>query len=237
MSVAAASDPTSESAVGPVADRTRIARFIGLFVVVLAVATSLTSFLVLTGQTSIQPTPLVVRTAGIVNGLVVLALIGIVAYEAAGLWIARRRGRAAARLHVRIVALFSFVAALPAVLTAVIASITLDKGLDRWFSERTQAIIETSRSVAQAYVEEHSRVLALDLLASAGEFNRVTPDIERNREPIEAWLSNQAELRGLSAVKLIRRDLTEVLEGKTRTNLEVPPPPAQIFEEADSGQP
>src|SRR5688572_2441001 len=139
MSVAAASGPPADAAVSPVADRTRIARFVGLFVVVLAVATSLTSFLVLTGQTSIQPTPLVVRTAGIVNGLVVLALIGIVAYEAAGLWIARRRGRAASRLHVRIVLLFSFIAARPATVMAVIPSIPLNQAPDRWFPDRTEA--------------------------------------------------------------------------------------------------
>ena len=116
----------------------------------------------------------------------------MVAYEAAGLWIARRRGRAAARLHVRIVLLFSFIAALPAILMAVIAAITLNEGLDRWFAQRTEAIIETSRSVAQAYVQEHSRVLALDLLAIAGEFNRVTPDIDQNAAAIAAYLTNQA---------------------------------------------
>jgi two-component system nitrogen regulation sensor histidine kinase NtrY len=192
---------------------------------------------VLTGQTPIQPTPLVVRTAGIVNGLVVLALIGIVAYEAAGLWIARRRGRAAARLHVRIVLLFSIIAALPAMLMAAIASITLNEGLDRWFAARTEAIIDTSRSVAQAYVQEHSRVLGLDLLAIAGEFNRVSPNLEQNAAAISAYLTNQARLRGLSTIQLIRRDRSKILEGRTETNLAVPPPPEDIFAEAETGQP
>ena len=50
---------------------------------------------------------------------------------------ARRRGRAAARLHVRIVALFSVIAAVPAILVAVVASVTLDRGLDRLFSQQT----------------------------------------------------------------------------------------------------
>ena len=51
-----------------------------------------------------------------------------------------RRGappaQAGARLHVRIVGLFSIVAAMPAMLVAVVASITLDRGLDNWFSTR-----------------------------------------------------------------------------------------------------
>src|SRR5687768_12635048 len=237
MTALAANSHQADPPETSVADRTRIARLIGLFLVVFAVATAFVSFLVLTGQTAIEPSPAVVRTAGIVNGVVVLLLIGIVAYEAMGLWIARRRGRAAARLHVRIVLLFSFIAALPAILMAAIASITLDKGLDRWFAERTEAIIDTSRAVAQAYVQEHSRVLALDLLGIAGEFNRVTPDIQANATAIAAYLSNQAKLRGLSAIQLIHRDRSVVVEGTTRSNLEVPPPPEDVFEQAGGGQP
>ncbi|WP_084174899.1 sensor histidine kinase NtrY-like [Afifella pfennigii] len=210
---------------------------VGLLAVLLALTSAVGSFLVLTGQTSIEPTPAVVRAAGLLNGVVVLFLLATVVYEAAGLWIARQRGRAAARLHVRIVALFSIIAALPAILTAGIASITLNKGLDRWFAERTTAIIENSREVAEAYVQEHSRILAIDLLAIASEFNRVSPDLELNRQAIAAYLSNQAQLRGLSAISLIRRDRTPIVEGTTATNLKVPPPPAQVFEDADKGRP
>jgi two-component system nitrogen regulation sensor histidine kinase NtrY len=237
MSIAAASGPSPDPSVATVGDRPRVARIVGLVVVLLAVVTSIGSFLVLTGQTTIEPTPLVVRSAGIINGLVVLLLGGIVAFEAAGLWIARRRGRAAARLHVRIVLLFSFIAAMPAIVMAVIASITLDKGLDRWFAERTEAIIDTSRAVSQAYVQEHSRVLALDLVAIAGEFNRVAPDIEANAPVIASYLTNQARLRSLSAIQLLRRDRTVVVKGETTTNLEVPPPPENIFSGLDSGEP
>ncbi len=71
---------------------------------------------------------------------------------------ARRRGRAAARLHVRIVALFSVIAAVPAILVAVVASVTLDRGLDRLFSQQTQSLIENSLIVAEAYVREHVQI-------------------------------------------------------------------------------
>ena len=177
------------------------------------------------------------RAAVIVNGLIVLLLIGIVAYEASGLWVARRRGRAAARLHIRIVLLFSFIAALPAILMVIIASVTLNKGLDRWFSARTEAIIDTSRAVAQAYVNEHSRMLGLDLLAIAGEFNRVTPDIDANETAIASYLTNQARLRGLSTVQLIRNDRSLIVQGETTSNLPAPPAPAEIFAKLDSGEP
>ena len=231
MIAAASAHPDS-----PIEPR-RISRLLGLAVVLCAVIASIASFLVLTGQTPIEPTPIVVRVAGLANGLFVLILMGIVAYEAAGLWLARRRGRAAARLHIRIVLLFSFIAAMPAVLMIVIASITLTKGLDRWFGGRVPAIIDTSRAVAQAYVEEHSKLLALDLVAISSEFNRVTPDLNANASAISAYLSNQAKLRGLSSVQLIHRDGSLIVEGDTHSEVKVPPAPPSIFGELDSGQP
>jgi len=237
MTVAAASDRQSPPPEAAVADGRRVSRTLGLLVVLTAIITSVGSFLILTGQTGIEPTPIVVRAAGIINGLIVLVLIGIVAYEASGLWIARRRGRAAARLHIRIVLLFSFIAALPQILMMVIASVTLNQGLDRLFSSRTAAIIETSRAVAQAYVNEHSRMLGLDLLAIAGEFNRVTPDLNANASVIASYLTNQAKLRSLSTVQLIRRDSSVIVQGETASNLDAPPAPAEIFPTLDSGAP
>ena len=217
--------------------RDRIIRMAGLLLVLVALGTATYSFFVLTGQTRIDPSPEVVRTAWIVNGIVVFCLALVIGYEIFRLIEARRHRRAAARLHVRIVALFAVIAALPAILTAAVASITLDKGLDRWFSQRTVAIVETSRSVAQAYVDEHSRIIALDLVALAGEFNRVTPDIERNRQAIAAFLTNQGNLRGLTAISLIRRDRTPIVSGDITTNLAIPPPPNDIFDGLEDGQP
>ncbi len=222
---------------GPTSRRDRIIRLSGLLMVLVALGSATYSFFVLTGQTTIDPSPDVVRTAWIVNGIVVFCLALVIGYEIYRLIEARQRRRAAARLHVRIVALFSVIAALPAILTALVASITLDKGLDRWFSERTVAIVETSRSVAQAYVEEHSRIIAIDLVALAGEFDRVSPDLERNRDAIAAFLTNQGNLRGLSAISLLRGDRSRIVDGDISSNLAVPPPPADIFKGLEDGQP
>ena len=107
--------------------------------------------MVLADLTPILPTHDVVVTLLGVNAVAVLLLLGIIVREVWHIVQARRRGRAAARLHVQIVGLFSVIAAAPAVLVAVVASITLDRGLDRLFSNRTRAVIENSLIVSQAY--------------------------------------------------------------------------------------
>jgi len=66
---------------------------------------------------------------------------------------ARRRGRAAARLHVQIVSLFSVIAVLPAVLVAVVANVTIDRGLDRLSQARRAAVIQNSLIIARAYMQ------------------------------------------------------------------------------------
>jgi two-component system nitrogen regulation sensor histidine kinase NtrY len=52
---------------------------------------------------------------------------------------------AGAQLHIRIVSLFSVIAIVPAILLAVFASVSLDRGLDHWFSSRTKSIIKNPR--------------------------------------------------------------------------------------------
>jgi two-component system nitrogen regulation sensor histidine kinase NtrY len=224
MTISAA-DGANLQAVRQRPSRNRPVRLIGFVFILIALATSVGTFLVLTGQTWIEPTQEVILTARWLNAVMVLLLIGMIAYEISGLIVARRKGRAASRLHVRIVALFSFIAAFPAVLMAILASVTIDRGLDQWFNERTQAIVNTSVVVAQSYLQEHRNRLAGDLLAIAAEFNRVSPNIDQNRETISSYLTNQARLRSLSAIRVVKQDGTLVVEGNTPANKSIPPPP------------
>ncbi len=128
--------------------------------------------MVLSGLTPITPTPRVVNALRIVTAVTVLLLVGVVAREVWLIVQARRTGRAAARLHVRIVALFSVIAVLPAILVAVVASLTLDRGLDRLFSEDTRALIRNSLVVAEAYRDQHQQSIRSDILVMALEIAR-----------------------------------------------------------------
>ena len=92
----------------------------------------------------------------LINAATILLLVGIIVREVWQVMQARRRGRAAARLHVQIVSLFSVIAVLPAVLVAIVANVTIDRGLDRLFSGPTREVIQNSLTVARAYTYEHA---------------------------------------------------------------------------------
>src|SRR6202161_3281511 len=135
----------------------------------LALLSAFLTFVVLTGLTRIEPTREVAVSFMLINGATILVLVGIIFREVWQVMQARRRGRAAARLHVQIVSLFSVIAVLPAVLVAIVANVTIDRGLDRLFSGPTREAIENSLTIARAYAYEHAQLIRDDILGMAGD--------------------------------------------------------------------
>ena len=86
--------------------------------------------------------------------------------------IADRRSRSAgSRLHMRLTVVFAVVALIPTVLVAVFAVITVNFGLEGWFSDRVRSVVGSSLSAAEAYEEEHRQDLITDAEALARELN------------------------------------------------------------------
>jgi two-component system nitrogen regulation sensor histidine kinase NtrY len=182
----------------------------GPLAVGVALLSAAVTFLVLTGLTPVLPTHEVVVTVLLANVATVLILLAIIVREVWLIVQARRRGRAGARLHVRIVGLFSVIAAVPAILVAVVASITLDRGLDRWFSSRTQALINNSLTVAEVYFREHAAMIRSDIMAMAFDIGRAKPLFDQDRARFRQFLTAQAEVRGLPNVIIIHSDLSVI---------------------------
>ncbi len=72
---------------------------------------------------------------------------------------AAKQGLAGGRLHTRLVALFSVIAAVPTVLVAIFASLMFQSGLEFWFSERPRNMIANAVELARStYENEEFRV-------------------------------------------------------------------------------
>ncbi len=86
--------------------------------------------------------------------------------------VADRRSRSAgSRLHLRLTGIFGLVALVPTVLVAVFAVLTVNIGLEGWFSDRVRNVLGTSLAAAQAYEAEHRRDLIEDSEALAATLN------------------------------------------------------------------
>lgn len=179
--------------------------------VALALISAFLTFVVLTGLTPITPTHEVVIGFLLINAATILLLLMIIGRE---IWLviqARRRGRAAARLHVQIVALFSVIAVLPAVLVSIVANVTLDRGLDRLFSGPTKAVIQNSLTIANAYLYEHAQLIRGDVLGMANELANARPLWDQDRQSFRNVLTQNARARDLPGAMIIDKD-SNVLE-------------------------
>lgn len=210
--------------------------WVGLSVVVLSLISALVTYLILTGLTPIVPSRGVVWSALFFNVALIASMIVVIAWQLVGLWRAWRAKSAGARLHVRIVALFSLIAVLPALLLAVAATVSFSRSLDSWFTERVRTLIEDSRGVAQAYVEEHGQVIRNDLLNMARDLDAAAPLVAGDNEQLRRLVIAQAGLRDLPVAYIIDETGKPVIAAVEDARLPFAAPTRAALEEVKAGQ-
>jgi two-component system nitrogen regulation sensor histidine kinase NtrY len=213
------------------------ARMLGPIAVGLALLSAFVTFIVLADFTPISPTHNVVVTLLMVNATTVLLLLAVIVREVWQVVQARRSGRAAARLHIRIVGLFSIIAAAPAILVAIVASVTLDRGLDRLFSTRTRAAIENSLIVAEAYLRDHAQIVRSDIMLMANEIARSKPILEQDHAKLQQYLTFQASVRGLAAAVVIDTELNVIARADLKINQTFAMPPRDALPKIGETEP
>jgi two-component system, NtrC family, nitrogen regulation sensor histidine kinase NtrY len=212
-------------------------RWLAPFAVCLALLTAFLTFVVLTGLTRIEPTREVAVSFMLINGATILVLVGIIFHEVWQLMQARRRGRAAARLHVQIVSLFSIIAVLPAVLVAVVANVTIDRGLDRLFSGPTREVIQNSLIIARAYMQEHAQLIRGDILGMANDIAHARPLYDQDRKSFRELLTANAAVRNLPGAMLIDKDRSILETAQTGIQLAFAAPPAEFLSNVNENEP
>ncbi|MEQ9693327.1 PAS domain-containing sensor histidine kinase [Shimia sp. SDUM112013] len=101
----------------------------------------------------------------------VLAVTALVAQRVVRMIASRREQSAGSRLHLRLTGAFAILALVPAVTVAIFAGLTVNIGLEGWFSDRVSGVIENSVAAAQAYEQEHVQDLNADAEAIAAFLN------------------------------------------------------------------
>jgi two-component system nitrogen regulation sensor histidine kinase NtrY len=183
--------------------RQRLDRKLAFGTAIAAVLFGAATVLVWTGATDFGPAPTTVFALLIIDTLLLVALAVVIVRRLVRVWVARRQGLAGADLHVRIVILFSLLAATPAVLVAIFSTMFLHFGMQAWFSERVRTAIEASNVVARAYLEEYRQGIRSEAFAMANELNRDAPLLLRNLPAFNQRLGALVNLRGLSEALVV----------------------------------
>jgi two-component system nitrogen regulation sensor histidine kinase NtrY len=207
------------------------------FAVGLALLSAFLTFVVLTGLTRIEPTREVVGSFLLINAATILLLVGIIVREVWLMVQARRRGRAAARLHVQIVSLFSVIAVLPAVMVAIVANVTIDRGLDRLFSGPTREVIQNSLIIARAYTYEHAQLIRGDILGMANDIAHARPLFDQDRGSFRQLLTASAQSRNLPGAMLIDQDRNVLETAQTGIQQNFTTPPQDFLSNVNETEP
>jgi two-component system nitrogen regulation sensor histidine kinase NtrY len=142
-----------------------------LGLVVLGPILAFATFLVL-GPLDRGASTLSLRLVLLADLVYVLLIATLVLGTIARMVAARRAKSAGSQLHLRLTGLFALIALIPTVTVAVFAGLTVNVGLEGWFSDRVRSVVGASLSAAEAYREDERAALTTDADALAAYLER-----------------------------------------------------------------
>jgi two-component system nitrogen regulation sensor histidine kinase NtrY len=177
--------------------RTRLSAKFAVALAIASVAAGTLTYVQLSGG-PLSQSPGAILMLLYLDLVLVLLLGAVVARRIVQLWTERRRGSAGAKLHARLVLLFSGLVALPAILITGFSAVFFDLGLQAWFSERVRSALKESLAVAELYLEEHRNTIRADILAMANDFVREGPLLRLDHRALSQLVAAQQALRALN---------------------------------------
>ncbi|UWQ15854.1 PAS domain-containing sensor histidine kinase [Aliiroseovarius sp. M344] len=142
--------------------RWRRFRSLGAFgMVVLGPVLAIVTFLTL-GPFAQRADSNTLRLILLADAIYVIMVAGLVLAGVSRMIVARRQESAGSRLHLRLTVVFAVIALSPTILVAIFAMLTLNMGLEGWFSDRVRTVVGNSLSAAQAYKQESRDGLVQD---------------------------------------------------------------------------
>ncbi len=179
------------------AQRVGLERRLVLGLAVAAIAAGALTYLAVIGVAPFSSDRAAVRPLLLVDSILLLSLLSAVSARFVRLVVARRRGFAGSRLHVRLVAMFALVAMVPTIVVAVVSALFINVGVNLWFSENTRSAINNSVAVANAYVEENRKTIEGDVRAMADAMRQGLYAARNNPARLTGTLQFLADARGL----------------------------------------
>ena len=121
---------------------------------------------------------------------------------------AEKGGPGSGKLHTRLVALFSVIAAVPTVLVAIFASLLFQGGLDFWFSHRAQNMLENTLQVAQGTYDYGVGKLGAEALAMGSNISEYLTHGSIYDPAFSDGIARQAYYRSLNEAAIVKLSQT-----------------------------
>jgi two-component system nitrogen regulation sensor histidine kinase NtrY len=119
---------------------------------------------------------------------------------------AEEGGLGSGRLHVRLVALFTAIAAVPTVLVAIFASVLFQSGLEFWFSNRARNMLENTVQVARVSYDREAERVTNETVTMSGDLADYLHQIAIDDPRFADLFPRQVLLRNLSEAIIFTYD-------------------------------
>ncbi|MCB1592554.1 MAG: PAS domain-containing sensor histidine kinase [Alphaproteobacteria bacterium] len=206
-----------------------------LLLVIAAIASSIATYAALTDTPPLGNNPRTVIWLLNIDLVFLVLLVGLIARRLVAIWSNRRKKIAGSHLHLRLVYIFSLLAAAPTIIMTVFSGFFFHFGVQTWFSERVQTAINESLAVAESYLEEHGQVIRADTMAMASDLDRQAEILLSKPEALDMVLETQSMLRNLPEIIIFRKDGKILARSELTISLELEEVPSLVLKEADLG--
>ncbi|MGL5720088.1 MAG: ATP-binding protein [Alphaproteobacteria bacterium] len=132
------------------------------------------------------------------NSIFLLLLIFLVIRRVLLLWLERKQGLAGSKLHAHVLGVFSLLVIAPTVIMALFSFFFVHLGMQAWFNEKVQTALQESQFIANAYLEEHQKVIIHSVRAIERDLEQVLDELLEDPELLNHYLTTQAHLRSLN---------------------------------------
>lgn len=172
----------------------------------------------------------------ILSGCIIAGLAGAVSVRAARIFLGRRFGAPAPRLHMRFMALFALAAVAPSFLMALLLALVLGRGVEFWFGERVTTLVETMAEIGRAQAPLELNLAELQLVSMAGDLSypEAVAAMTESRIEYTQYLRNQAIGRNFAAAYVIDSQSTVLARAEAPGAPPFVAPSQRMFEFAGS---
>jgi two-component system, NtrC family, nitrogen regulation sensor histidine kinase NtrY len=198
---------------------------------------ALATFVIFAGFTPIIPTTGVVLTLLLGDVIVVAIVLSLIVIELTRLRAARRASRAGARLHTRLIALFSLVAATPAAVTAVVATVSVEWAINPAFMRGLNDFASEASRTSQAYREAQCQSLLRDADLTAGDLSRSARLLKTDPTLLQSYLDQRAQALGFAVAAIVTPDGKVTSSATNSDSRLIARPQASDFADSDNRRP
>ncbi|NML94024.1 HAMP domain-containing protein [Novosphingobium sp. TW-4] len=175
-----------------------------VFILAVALWVSWSTFSANTAANQLLPSRI---TSSLLIGTLVPAMALIVLF---GRRIALRRASksvlgSSGRLHLRLVWLFSLIAAIPTLLVVLFASLLFQSGVEFWFSDNSRGMLENANNLARGYYADKLRDVGNESVAMAGDLRDYLAQAPITSQDFAEGYSWQVINRKLNESALVER--------------------------------